>query len=124
MFSPQVVSHTIPFKGIIKLQIIKFRRHSSNKQNFNDACSVLFSVLKPRGYSTGFRRPIKSETVREGENSLIFTAPYRPYKTQHNLPPQISTGSSTRCRLHSIMKTQSNVNFHPVNVAYLIICNL
>ena len=40
------------FKGIVKSQIIRFQRNSSNKENFNEACSVLFSALKPRGYST------------------------------------------------------------------------
>ena len=52
------------FKGIVKSQIIRFHRNSSNKQNFNEACSILFNALKPRGYSTRFLRKIKSETVR------------------------------------------------------------
>ena len=53
-FHPQ---HT--FKGIVKSQIIRFYRNSSNKQNVNEACSVLFRPLKPRGYSTRFLRKIK-----------------------------------------------------------------
>ena len=57
------------FKGIVKSQIIRFHRNSSNKPNFNEACSVLFSALKPRGYSTRFLRTIKSETVREIETN-------------------------------------------------------
>ena len=132
------------FKGIVKSQIIRIHRNSSNKQNFNEACSVLFNALKPRGYSTRFLRKINSETVREIENPLVSTEPYKPYKIHHNLPPRIGTGSpttcnKTRCRLHGIIKTQStfisqqtkteyqirtNLNCDSVNVVYLITCNL
>ena len=132
------------FKGIVKSQIIRFHRNSSNKQNFNEACSVLFNALKPREYSIRFLTKIKSETVREMENPLVSTEPYKPYKIHHNLPPRIGTGSSTtcnktRCRLHSIIKTQStfisqqtktvyqirtDLNCDSVNVVYLITCNL
>ena len=120
------------FKGIVKSQIIRFHRNSSNKQNSNEACSVLFSALKLRGYSTRFLRKIKS------------TEPYKPYKIRHNLPPRIDTGSSTicnktRCKLHNIIKTQTtfksqqtkteyeirtDLNCDSVNVVYLIACNL
>ena len=85
-----------------------------------------------------------SETVRKIENPLVSTEPYIPYKIHHNLPPRIGTGSSTtcnttRCRLHSIIKTQStfisqqtkteyqirtDLNCDSVNVVYLITCNL
>ena len=65
--------------------------------------------LKPRGYSTRFLTKIKSETVKEIENPLVSTEPYKPYKIRHNLPPRIGTGYSTtcnetRCRLHNIIK--------------------
>ena len=133
------------FKGIVKSHIIRFHRNSSNKQNFNEACSVLFSALKPRGHSTRFLRKIKSETVREIENTLVSTEPkFKRYKIRNNLPPRIGTGSSTtcnktRCRLHSIIKTQTtfknqqtkteyqirtDLNCDSVNVVYLITCNL
>ena len=61
------------FKRIVKSQIIRFHRNLNNKQNFNEACSVLFNALKPREYSTRFLRKIKSETVREIENPLVST---------------------------------------------------
>ena len=83
------------FKGIVKSHIIRFHRNSSNKQNFNEACSVLFNALKPRGYSTRFLRKINSETVREIENPLVSTEPYKPYTIHHNLPPRIGTETET-----------------------------
>ena len=93
------------FKGIVKSQIIRFHRNSSNKQNVNEAGSVLFRALKPSEYSTRFLWKNKSETVREIENPLVST---EPYKIKHNLPPRIGIGYSitcnkTRCRLHSII---------------------
>ena len=131
-------THT--FKGIVKSQIIRFHRNSSNKQNFNEACSVLFSALKPRGYSKRFLRKIKSETVRKVENPLVSTDPYEPYKIRHNLLPRIGTAcNKTRCKLHNIIKTQTTfksqqtkteyrirtyLNCDSVNVVYLITCNL
>ena len=132
------------FKDIVKSQIIRCDRNSSNKQNLNESCSVLISAVKPRSYSTRFLRKIKSETVREIESPLVSTEPYKTYKIRHNLPPQIGTGSSTtcnktRCRLHNIIKTKTtfkcpqtkteyqirtDLNCHSVNVVFLITCNL
>ena len=70
------------FKAIVKLQIIKFHRNSHNKHNFNKVCSILLSALKPQGKFYTFLRKTKSETVREIENPLISTEPYKPYKIQ------------------------------------------
>jgi len=38
------------FKSIIKSQLIRFKRLSSTKQDFDKTCNTLFSVLKTRGY--------------------------------------------------------------------------
>jgi len=45
-FHPQHI-----FKAIIKSQLIRFKRLSSTKQDYDNTCNILFSVLKTRGYS-------------------------------------------------------------------------
>ena len=53
------------FKGIIKSQIIRFKRICNNTNDFEDACGTLFKSLKNRGYSSRFLRYIKSQTLKE-----------------------------------------------------------
>ena len=89
-------THTTPLKASLSHRSLDFTEFQITN-NFNEACSVLISILKPRGYSTRFLRKIKSETVREIENPLISTELYKPYKIRHNLPPRICNGSSTTC---------------------------
>lgn len=54
-------SHT--FKGIIKSQIIRFRRICTNDIDFHQACNTLFAVLRTRGYSYSSLRKIKRDTI-------------------------------------------------------------
>ena len=45
------------FLGLVKSQLIRFKRLSSNRANYNNTCKTLFSVLIKRGYAhTGLRR--------------------------------------------------------------------
>lgn len=48
-------------KGILKSQILRFKRISTHKCEFDHACRTLFNVLKNRGYS----RTLFRKTVRE-----------------------------------------------------------
>ena len=54
-------SHT--FKGIVKSQIIRFKRICTNKTDFHEACHILFSALRKRGYAYSFLRKIKRDTL-------------------------------------------------------------
>jgi len=38
------------FKGLVKSQLIRFKRLSSTAEDYNSTCKVLFSFLKKRGY--------------------------------------------------------------------------
>lgn len=51
--------HTI--RGIMKSQIIRFKRLCSNKTEFDYACRTLFNVLRFRGYSRSTFRRLKRE---------------------------------------------------------------
>lgn len=52
-------SHT--FKGILKSQLIRFKRISSSETDYNCTCKILFSYLKNRGYSHTEMRKMKHE---------------------------------------------------------------
>ena len=51
------------FKGIVKSQIIRFKRICSNEMDFQTACHTLFSVLRKRGYAISYLRKIKRDTL-------------------------------------------------------------
>ncbi len=51
------------FKGILKSQIIRFKKICNNNGDFETACDILFSTLIHRGYSRSFIRNIKSQTL-------------------------------------------------------------
>lgn len=56
------------FKGLIKSQLIRFYRICSQEHDFNEATRILFTALRPRGYSKRFLRQIKADTLRELRN--------------------------------------------------------
>jgi hypothetical protein len=53
-------NHT--FAGIIKSQLVRFGRICQLEKDFDEATSILFRALYPRGYSKRFLRDIKSKT--------------------------------------------------------------
>ena len=53
------------FKGLLKSQILRFRKICTNNSDFDSACSILFKALSKRHYSKRFMRSIKSKTIRE-----------------------------------------------------------
>ena len=78
------------FKGIVKSQIIRFRRICSLEEDVEIATRTLFAALRPRSYSRRFLRYIKSE-VRH-----TFTAYNSKPRTkkQHPLIPFVHTYST------------------------------
>lgn len=54
-------SHT--FRGIVKSQILRFKRICSNIEDFHEACSILFATIRTRGYSYSALRKIKRDTL-------------------------------------------------------------
>lgn len=51
------------FRGIIKSQLVRFRRICSTSEHFEEATTILFQDLKHRGYSWSFLRSIKKEVL-------------------------------------------------------------
>lgn len=51
------------FRSIIKSQLIRYYRICTHEDDFQQACSILFSTLRFRGYSHSFLRKIKRDTL-------------------------------------------------------------
>ena len=62
------------FRGVVKSQLLRFKRICSREEDFEEATGILFSVLRKRGYTRSFlrdtkrvfqqRRPDEEETKR------------------------------------------------------------
>jgi len=58
------------FSGIIKSQILRYKRICNNKQDIERACNKLFRALKSRGYTQRFLRKIKNDTLYPQDQPL------------------------------------------------------
>lgn len=79
------------FRGIIKSQLIRFNRICTLGEHVEEATTILFGALGPRGYSKRFLREIKAEVGElfgreEGYNKTAET---------HNLIPFVATYSGS-----------------------------
>jgi hypothetical protein len=52
-------------KGILKSQLIRFKRVSSSKLDYDSACKILYNVIKDRGYTRTTFRQLKSQVWNE-----------------------------------------------------------
>lgn len=105
------------FSGIVKSQILRYRRICNNTKDFEQACTKLFSALNKRGYSKRFLREIKSKTLK-------------PRKTRaKGLSTKCGHVQCTICQFvrnrvkieeHSLRTSQNCNSSHGV---YLISCN-
>lgn len=58
-------------RGILKSQLIRFKRLSSCKIEYDYACHTLFRVLRTRGYSRSLYRRLKSQIWTSDQYTLI-----------------------------------------------------
>lgn len=92
------------YRGLIKSQLIRFHRICTYKEDVEIATRILFTALKPRGYTCRFLRRIKSEVNRLFESSGEYTS-------NNNNMPVISfvvTYSQQLVQLNSALKTNFN----------------
>ena len=57
------------FSGILKSQIIRYDRISSDPQDLENACDILCKSLRERGYNKRYLRSIKNKTLQELDKS-------------------------------------------------------
>jgi len=79
--------HTTP--GILKSQVIRFKRLSSFKPDFDTSCNTLFRALRKRGYNRRLLRKTKRDiwyninTHRTNDRSLLpIVLPYSPLSSR------------------------------------------
>lgn len=83
-------THT--FKGIVKSQVLRFKRLSSFKSDYDQACHTLFNSLKNRGYNRRKLRKTKldiwtnyrprSDNTSNKRDILPIVIPYSPLATK------------------------------------------
>lgn len=49
------------FTGVLKAQLLRFKRISSSHSDYSDACSILFAALQKRSYSKSLLRKMKRD---------------------------------------------------------------
>lgn len=76
------------FRGIIKSQVLRFKRLCTEETHFEDACRTLFEALTPRGYTWSFLNSIKTNTLTQMEN---------PTKGSTLLDSSIEPRRSSKC---------------------------
>ena len=55
------------FKSVLKSQLLRFKRISSTKEDYNNTCNILFKVLSKRGYSKRLLREYKCTVWRQDD---------------------------------------------------------
>jgi len=55
------------FTGVLKAQLLRFKRISSSSSDYSNACSTLFAALQKRNYSKSLLRKMKRDIWRSGD---------------------------------------------------------
>lgn len=92
--------HTI--RGIMKSQIIRFKRLSSSRRHFDYACHTLFNVLRHRRYSRSLFRRLKHLIWNNSSPQLL---PSRT-KTPKNIFPIVNYYDGVGTQLMNIFKSE------------------
>ena len=75
-------------KGIVKSQLLRFKRISSCFEDFTKACGVLFEALQPRGYNPSLLRKMRREIWNSDPNpqptSVDSSRPMIPLILRYN----------------------------------------
>lgn len=115
------------FKGIVKSQIIRFKRICSNKKDFEDACSQLFQALGPRGYPAMELRKIKIDTLKQMENPNQGIKALNKLFLEYLKPPGMEfcvTTCGSRCETCLCMKTGNSFKSTNTGQEYQLHFNL
>ena len=119
------------FQGVLKSQILRFKRICSSNEDFNEACSILFKALRTRGYSDRFLRSMKSKTLNPVAHKKIETAPASSSQSQSQpcRNPRCKTciqvsksNHFTNAEANKIYPIKGNMDCDSTNLIYLISC--
>lgn len=108
------------FRSIIKSQLIRFHRICTHKVDFDQACSTLFRALRTRGYSQGFLRKIKRDTLFGLTHSGIAS---RCNETRCKICPYIVQTNTISDSNSLPIRLQHKLDCNSTHVIYLIECS-
>ena len=124
------------FKGIVKSQIMRYHRISTQVSDFDNSCSTLFKALKQRGYNGRKLRKSKADTLRDISKKMEPSRPM-PKHIDHVMGSSSSQCNRKNCKCCSFIQTSQTFtdqlgNWHLVNndmtceskhLIYLLRCN-
>ena len=90
-------NHT--FNGIVKSQLIRFKRISSTKTDYDETCKILFSFLKNRGYTHAKMRKLQHEIWHN------YNCDQPIEKSKNDLIPIVVEFNDFNCKLAKEYKT-------------------
>lgn len=91
--------------GVIKSQLIRFKRLSSNFLQYNASCNILWSSLKHRGYSSSKFRKLKRDIYNRHTN--IWKIPVtKQHSTYNNIFPIVTYYDHNSHKLNNYIRTQ------------------
>lgn len=108
-------------KGILKSQLIRFRRISANKKEYEKTCKTLFHYLKNRGYSYTTMREQKNNIWNNYKEKNENNAPLGKDKTEPTLPiinMNNKIGISLTRKYKEIIKTDPLLGTNKIIAAY------
>lgn len=113
------------FKGILKSQVLRFKRICNNDSDFELACHILFKSLRERQYSRRLLRTIKSQTIRELNNLFFNIGISRPCgKLNCSMCPlYVQSKSYIQNHRNFTFPLKQALNCSSRNVIYCIQCN-
>ena len=108
--------------GILKSQFIRFKKLSSNLQDYNDTCAVLYKFLKTRGYTSSKFRKLKYQIWHE------YIAVEQQNKDSGKILPIVVQYSSVGTKLarcyKNVLQQDSLLKKYRIMAAYKIAPNL
>jgi GIY-YIG catalytic domain len=119
-------------KGILKSQILRFKRLSSTYIDFNNACDILFKAIGTRGYNKrDFRRlklitwpPYKLTKITPAKPDSQYSCLPCGSKKCLTCPVVLSQNSFLSTTYNKYFPIKTNCNCNSNNLIYLITCKL
>ena len=91
-------------KGVLKSQLLRFKRISSSYANYSDSCSILFKALRQRGYSRRLMRQMKREIWLSEPRSRDAVV------TDQDILPIVIPYNDVGCKLAKLWKSIISLN--------------
>lgn len=93
------------FRGIIKAQLLRFKRICTQSKDFDKATQTLFQALRNRGYSRSYLRSTYQEWQNEQHGS---SSDSNSVNSDNRIIPLITTLARYSVKINKALKTNFN----------------